>query len=433
MTNPRVMQTSELQTSISSGLRLPSDIIHRLRLGRYSLHITFLLTQSLNSPSGLGRYWPISKELARLGHQVSILALHHDFQTVERRRYFQEGVEIRYVGQMHVLKKGRHKLHFGQARLIWVSALATWNLTRAALQISADVYHVGKPHPMNGIAGWLAARLHNVPLVVDCDDYEAGSNRYSGRWQRPVVRWFEDWLPGQAAAVTVNTRFLEDRYAGMRNRIRKVVRVTNGVDHDRFGPVRQAEIQALRQEWRLTGKPVVAYVGTMSLISHPIDLLINAFVETRKAIPGALLLLVGSGDDYPFLTALVSKVGLEDSVRFVGPVEPHQVPAYLAVADVSVDPVHDDLNARARSPLKVFESLAVGTPVVTGDVGDRREILQGGAAGELVEPGQAAALAEGIIKVLTDHQLRYEMEQNALEIIKRYYWDTLVEDFLKAY
>ncbi len=70
--------------------------------------------------------------------------------------------------------------------------------------------------------------------------------------------------------------------------------------------------------------------------------------------------------------------------------------------EVSVEPVYDDLAARARSPLKILESLAVGTPVVAGDVGDRREMLYDGQAGLLVKPGDSDALATGILALLQD-------------------------------
>jgi hypothetical protein len=44
--------------------------------------ITFLLTQDLESPSGLGRYWPMARYLAALGHQVKIGALHSNFNSL---------------------------------------------------------------------------------------------------------------------------------------------------------------------------------------------------------------------------------------------------------------------------------------------------------------------------------------------------------------
>ena len=127
--------------------------------------------------------------------------------------------------------------------------------------------------------------------------------------------------------------------------------------------------------------------------------------------------------------------------------KPEAVPYYLAMADVSADPVHDDLTARARSPLKVFESFAVGTPVVTGDVGDRRDILGAplqspptlggkrcdGEAGVLVEAGDAQALAEGILAILKDSDLAHAAREAALRLRERYYWDVLVREFVRVY
>jgi glycosyltransferase involved in cell wall biosynthesis len=91
------------------------------------------------------------------------------------------------------------------------------------------------------------------------------------------------------------------------------------------------------------------------------------------------------------------------------------------------------MTARARCPLKILESLAMGTPVVTGDAGDRREMLQDGAAGKLVAPGHVEALADGITHLLLDSDLRIDMGHRAKEAVQAYFWDTLVNQFLKAY
>jgi glycosyltransferase involved in cell wall biosynthesis len=94
---------------------------------------------------------------------------------------------------------------------------------------------------------------------------------------------------------------------------------------------------------------------------------------------------------------------------------------------VSVDPVRDDLVARSRSPLKIVESLAVGTPVVTGNVGDRSEMVGAGRAGVLVTPGDPLALAEGIETVLFDPDCRQKLSDAALLQRESFYWDHLVE------
>jgi len=396
------------------------------------VRVTFLLTQSLESPSGLGRYWPLSKELARLGHKVTILALHHDFRTLSRQHFIKDDVEVYYVGQMHVRKRGSGKFYFSPVHLIWIAALATWRLMRVALQIPTDVYHLGKPHPMNGLAVLLPHLIRNKPVYLDCDDYEAASNHFGKNWQKWVVAFFEDRLPAIASGITVNTRFTFERLKGLGYPTERIVYVPNGVDRHRFSKINDAAVGALHQQLDLAGRKVVLYVGSLSLASHAVDLLLEAFAVVQHAEPQAVLLLVGGGEDYKALQLQAETLGLGESVRFVGRVPPARVPLYYLLADATVDPVHDDPAGQARSPLKIVESMASGVPVVTGDVGDRSVVLAHGG-GLLVSPGDSTALAEGLITILKDKALHAHLSAEAREVQKQYYWDRLVQDFVRVY
>lgn len=411
------------------------------------MKITFLLTQSLEDPSGLGRYFPLTKELARLGNEVSILALHPDLGSLTPRRLQVGGVKVHYVGQMHVRKVGSQKTYFNTLGLARVALASSLRMSFRSLLAETDVIHLAKPHPINGVAALGTKLLRGKRLYLDCDDYEAESNRFSGRWQRAVVALFEDNLPRFVSGMTVNTRFTQERNVALGFPAERIVYVPNGVDRERFAKVDPAKVQRLRRELGLDNKKVIAYVGSMSLANHPVDLLLEAFAIVRRRCDDAVLILAGGGQDYDFLRRRAEELGLGEAAIFVGRVQPEAVPYYLAMADVSADPVHDDLTARARSPLKVFESFAVGTPVVTGDVGDRRDILGAplqspptlggkrcdGEAGVLVEAGDAQALAEGILAILEDSDLAHAAREAALRLRERYYWDVLVREFVRVY
>ncbi|MBN1641297.1 MAG: glycosyltransferase family 4 protein [Anaerolineae bacterium] len=395
------------------------------------MRITFLLTQGLGGSSSIGRHYPLAKELVRLGHQVRILAPHPAFDTVAEQRFCREGVEVVYVGQMHVRKSGNRKTYLGPWELLRTVAATTWRMSALAVRARTDAYQVCKAQPINGAVALLARALRWKPFYLDSDDYETVFNRYSARWQRTVMSAFETRLPRLARGVTAHTHYNVERNVGYGVPAERVLYVPNGIDRGRFAGVTEADARALRRELGFEGCPVILYVGSLSLSNHPVDLLLGAFQEVYRQEPAARLLLVGGGEDYDVLRARVDEMGIGGQVRLAGRVEPEAVPLYYKMADVSVEPVHDDLTARSRSPLKVFESMAVGTPVVAGDVGDRREIV--GQAGVLVRPGDAGALAEGILRVVTGSVDRRHMAEAALQRAERYYWDVLVHDFVRVY
>lgn len=396
------------------------------------MRIVWLLTQSLESPSGLGRYWPLSKALSKLGHEVTILALHHDFCTLTHRRFIKDGIQVHYLGQMHVCKRNNQKEYFSPLRLLWVTTEGTWRLTKAALWMSADVIHLAKPHPMNGIAGWITHQLRDLPLYLDCDDYEAGSNRFSDSWQRLIVTLFENRLPFVAKGITANTWFTINRLKRSGYPTGRIIYVPNGVDRERFANIHQPDVNLVRQRLNLEGRKVVLYLGSLSLISHSVDLLLEAFAIVRRAEPRAVLILVGGGEDYHKLDDLAKKLNLGDSIRFVGWVPPDLAPLYYLLADVSVEPARDTPAARGRSPLKLFESWASGTPCVTTDVGDRRYLLGQPPAGKLVSPN-ADSLAYGILDVLQSPEEAEHLRRLGLERVASFFWDQLVFEFVRVY
>lgn len=395
------------------------------------MRITFLLSQGLDDASSLGRHFPLAKELVKLGHRVRVLAPHPAFSDLRERHFWCEGVEVWYVGQMHVRKHGSRKTYFSQTELLMVATATMLKMFRLAVSQPADAFQLCKAQPINGLAALLAHLLRRRPLFLDSDDYETEFGRFSRGWQKRVVSCFERALPRFSRAVTTHTRFNVERHMSYGLSPEKVLYVPNGVERSRFASIRQQDVQLLRSDLRMEGKKVIGYIGNLSVANHPVDLLLEAFAYVHAQDSAACLLLVGGGEDYDLLRAMADDMGLTANVHFAGRVPPSQVPLYFKVADVSVEPVREDVVARARSPLKIVESLAAGTPVVAGDVGDRRDTL--GAAGIVVAPGDPEALAHGLLHVLSDDAARQRMAHTAEEICEQYYWDVLVHRFEGVY
>ncbi|MCA0352433.1 MAG: glycosyltransferase [Chloroflexi bacterium] len=373
--------------------------------------VVFLITMGIERPSGQ-RYFNLAKELVHQGDQVRILALHPDLEQCQQRRFVQDGVEIWYVGQMHSRKRHGEVLPFSPLQLLWVLITATLGMLWAILCSPAEIYHLGKPQPVNGLAALLGVLLgRGQRFWVDCDDDEVGSNRLTNQAQRMVFSFWQWLLPRLAKGVTVNTQALAARM--LTARVPKIVYVPNGVDLSLFQAPEPAVLAGLRTSLGLDGMQVIAYVGTIALHNHPINLLLDAFDQQLKHDPLIRLVLVGGGEDLGYVQTWIRDHGYHDRIFCLGHQDRRSIPMWMALANVTVDPVYDDMVAQARSPLKLFESLALGIPPVTGDVGDRRLVLNF-AADRLIAPaGDALALAQTLQAVLatwstTDRQACFE-------------------------
>ena len=165
------------------------------------MRITFILTQSLESPGGAGRYLPLAKALTNIGHQITIIALHHNLKNIREKCFFMNGVKVIYVGQMHVKKIGSSKYYYGLIPLTWIILTGTIKLTYAALITRCEAIHICKAQPMNIIAGWVAKKIKKVPLYLDSDDYETQNNRFKYTWQQKIVARFENQISNFALAL----------------------------------------------------------------------------------------------------------------------------------------------------------------------------------------------------------------------------------------
>jgi len=396
------------------------------------LKILFLVTQDLDSPSCLGRFFPLARYLAQLGHEVNLVALHSDFSFSAENQFTRQGVAVSYVGQMHVRKRGDGKTYFSTPSLIFVFLKSTLALTRAALRTDADILYVCKPHPMNSLAALAARMLQRKTVFLDYDDYEAGIGRFQGAWQKAVIKFFENGIPRRVDHISTHTFFLRDRLLALGIPAQKITYLPGGVDVDRFQPVEPVQVEQLRKDLGLEGRKIVAFIGSLSLPSHPVEILLQAFDIVHAQVPESALLLVGGGDQYETLQIQAQSSGKTDHVYFAGRVSPAEIPAYYRLADVVVDPVHDDEIARGRLPLKMLESWISEVPFVSADVGDRKKLLGEPPAGLLARAGDASDLARCIQKVLMDNALADELRKRGVKQAGVFSWKNVTQEIISV-
>ena len=172
--------------------------------------------------------------------------------------------------------------------------------------------------------------------------------------------------------------------------------------------------------------PLVAYAGHL----YPwkgADILLEAIGRLTN-VRG---LLVGGHPAEPDLARLrrrAEDLGLGWRMTFAGAVEPPRVSALLDGADVLVLPnPPTPVSSRYTSPLKLFEYLAAGKPIVASDLTSFREVLRHEENSLLVEPGNPDALAAGIRRVLSDRELAGRIARQAFEEAGNYTWERRAE------
>ena len=394
------------------------------------MRITFFTIQSIESPSGFGRYFPLAKELVKLGHSATILCLHHDINNAKEREYINEGVKIINVGQMSVLKKGDFKYYFNKFKLFKVVITSTLMMLLYGLKTETDIIYLCKPQPVNSTAALITKFIKNKKLILDCDDYEAKSNNFSNKIEEKVFQLFEDNVPRFSDAITSNTIFLTNRIIKLGYPKDKILYFPNGIETERF-KVDKKKLFQLKKKLKIGKNKVVLYFGSMDLrTGHAIDHLLRSFKLVKKQMPKSKLILIGGGTDIEKLKNLSEHLGLKNDVSFLGKVSSSLISTYIKLGDVSVDPVNNNLGCEGRSPLKIFESMYMKIIVVTGSLIDRDYIMGKGKYGYTVIPGDDESLKEGILRALNDKESKKKVEL-AFEHVKKYYWPNSARRFNK--
>lgn len=160
------------------------------------------------------------------------------------------------------------------------------------------------------------------------------------------------------------------------------------------------------------------------------DTLILAMPAILAAEPDTVLLIVGGGPYARRLERLAAETGVQDSVRFTGPVPWEELPAHYGAGDVFAMPCRTRRGGLDVEGLGIvyLEASATGLPVVAGDSGGAPDAVLDGETGWVVRGGSAEESAERIVTLLGDAALRRRMgERGRAWVEEKWRWDLLAE------
>lgn len=175
--------------------------------------------------------------------------------------------------------------------------------------------------------------------------------------------------------------------------------IENGVNSDIFKPIDKNE--AIKWLGLDQGYNYVCFVGGLAPW-HGVEYLIKAAPLVLKKIPNTRFLIVGEGPMKYTLMNQVNNLGLSDHFIFTGSVPHSNVPYYINSSELCAAPFIPGRNIKTGlSPLKIYEYLACGKPVIASDLPGVNEVVTKSHGGVLVEPQNAEDLGQAIIHMLT--------------------------------
>ena len=190
---------------------------------------------------------------------------------------------------------------------------------------------------------------------------------------------------------------------------KKILTVPNGVDTDFFNP--NVGGAAIRQRYGIGNNPVIGFIGSFKPW-HGIDFLIDGFIAMAHKHPDVHLLCVGEGPELTRAKERIALRGLDRRAFFTGRIPHADVPGHLAAMDISVAPYLSQANFYF-SPLKIVESLAVGTPVVAPRIGQIEMLVDDEETGLLFEPDDNNDFVEKALSLIADEERRRLMSERA--------------------
>lgn len=294
------------------------------------------------------------------------------------------------------------------------NAVALIRLRVGVMRINPDVIY--ERYAFFCLAGVMTARDIGIPIVIEVNEL-AGFERVRRQRLWPLARKIEGFIFKRADLILTVSSFLREKIIAQGVHPDKVHIVPNAVDKTKFTCV--SDSAELRAAYNPAGRLVIGFVGYL-IHWHKFDVLLQAFEMVRRQYKNILLIFVGDGPLKSYVLKSAESLGIEDSVVVTGNVSHDEIPRYISMFDIAVIPHSNDY----RSPIKMFEYMAVGKPVIAPDMEPIGVVIKDGVTGLLFNPGNHSSLSEAILVLIQSEQLRREIGQRGRELVfEKYTWD----------
>ncbi|KCZ71728.1 glycosyltransferase [Candidatus Methanoperedens nitroreducens] len=299
---------------------------------------------------------------------------------------------------------------------------------------SIDLIYVR--HGINSFSAYLLSKILKIPYVIEVNGilHQYGEIEYAFRPNKIilimfsyVIRIVEKIVLTNASYVFVSTsgkgiiKMLKYRFNIAQD---KIVPLHNGVDINIFKPIDTA-IARKKLNLNLETKYVI-FTGSLEQWQG-LSYLVEAVPIVLKKHPNTVFLIVGDGQFKDYILYMINKLKIQKNIRLIGRVPHKEIVWYINSADICIAPYDTSKKDLDFSPLKIFEYMACGKPVISTDIWGIKQYLNG--CGLIKPPDNAGELSDAIIYLLDHKEICEKLSCTGYnKATKEYSWGRVTEE-----
>ncbi len=384
--------------------------------------------QYFGTPSGSWstRIYELSRRWVKAGHQVTVVTAPYEKSDIRGKGFIsrQEVEGIRLI----VINSGDSNRDRFLVRSV-KALLFAFTSCILALTVSCDMVIASSGPITVGIPALIAKWFRRKKMIFEIRDLWPQGALELGKIKNGLLKklalWFEKLCYRNASLVvacspgmaqSVNKRFPEV----------PVIVISNASDNGVF-ETKQPKAHLLPQKFQ--NKKLVIYAGSLGLMDHG-HLMIRAMLKIND--PEIQLVIIGEGAERKSMEQEVadSKTG---NIHFLGLLPKLEVASWLDNADVSLVLFKNFPVLQTSSPNKLFDAFAAGIPVIHNTTGWIRELCEEHQFGISIQPDDEAALADAILKITRDSELKNKLASNSKNMASKFFnRDHLASRYLEA-
>ena len=311
------------------------------------------------------------------------------------------------------------------------SANASFKLIYKPLKYDLDIVHAHSPIPYSDLPALMYAKRKKVPflLTYQFDGQETGGNFMRNTGVSIYNKVFINRVLDSAEVIIATTRSYAEESPFLKNYLDKIVVIPNGINLEEVTTNLTREESRIKLGLPLNKTKIILFLGSLVPYKGP-DILLKAFKIVKKEFPEVKLIFGGRGQMLVELQSMAKQFGLEDDVIFLGFVEEEDKALYYKSADIFSLP---STNMAESFGIVNLEAMASGIPVVGSNLGGIPDIVKEEENGLLAKPRDPQSLANSLLKLLKDDDLRQKMGNNGRKMAGNYTWDKIAKETENLY